>query len=97
MSLRLTNEQKAERQLRRLVKAFPDTPIQDYCNGRGVTLKVGRYVGEFFMFNGGDYWCHNFHIRHEDDHSDIYTDYFAGFFVDNMKQFIDTLTDWRNK
>ena len=28
-----------------------------------------------------------FHIRRENDHSDLHTDYFAGYFVDNAGQF----------
>ena len=32
-----------------------------------------------------------FHIRREDDHTDLMTDYFAGYFLDNATQFCNAL------
>ena len=37
----------------------------------------------------GEFEARSFHVRREDDHSDIMTDYFAGCHLDNLTQLIE--------
>ena len=65
----------------------------------GVTIHTdGRkhwfaYEGKIASFYACEYrGTSNFHIRREDDHSDMMTDYFAGSFYNNATQMINTLS-----
>jgi len=63
-------------------------------NGNGTYwAEYGGYVISFFG-NGGDNMNNEatcLHVRRENDHSDPYTDYHAGYFVDNITQLIHSV------
>ena len=46
--------------------------------------KVGR-------FNDSSGYAHSFHIRRSNDHSDLMSDYFAGYHLKNVTQFLHSL------
>ncbi len=83
--------------LNRIIKRCPTATLIPRGNGFiQVKFPNGSYVGEFITRNGSEYYCSNWHIRAYDDHTDTQTDYFAGFYRSNCKQFIDALLDYNN-
>jgi len=65
--------------------------------GHRWTFVHNGYVGSF-LANGAcddedqmDREAHNFHVRRENDHSDLMTDYHAGSFRDNITQVCESL------
>ena len=53
-------------------------------------FEYGDRIGSFICNGGPEGHASCFRIRRKDDHDDIMTDYFAGHFVGNCKQFIET-------
>ena len=65
--------------------------------GHRWTFEHNGYVGSF-LANGActdedqlDAEAHNFHVRRENDHSCLYSDYHAGSFRDNITQVCESL------
>jgi len=85
---------KLDKALTTIIKRLPQTHIED--RGNFIKLHGKKYIGEFAPTNGREDYCHNWHIRAINDISDIQSDYFAGFFVNNLKQFIDRFTDYND-
>jgi len=66
--------------------------------GKGSVTRDGqRYCARHngmvisWLLNGSGPETCNYHVRRENDHSDSYTDYFAGYFVDNPTQMINVV------
>ena len=78
---------KLESVIKKIQKRIPGVTI--YADGRKYWFTYGGKVASFLVceYRGAS----SFHIRHEDDHSDSMTDYFAGSFYDNATQMINTL------
>ena len=53
-------------------------------------FEYGDHIGSFISNGGSEAHANCFRIRRKDDYDDVMSDYFAGHFVDNCKQFIET-------
>ena len=54
-------------------------------------LCQGAECGQGLGYDGPGAYALNFHIRRNDDYSDIQTDYFAGYHVSNASQMLDAV------
>ena len=54
-------------------------------------LCQGPECGQGLGYDGPDAYGLNFHIRRNNDHSDLYTDYHAGYHVSNASQMLDAV------
>ena len=78
---------KLESVIKKIKKRMPGVTI--HTNGRKHWF---AYEGKIASFYACEYrGTSNFHIRRENDHSDMMTDYFAGSFYDNATQMINAL------
>ena len=50
-----------------------------------------RYKDKVCKFNDSSGDAHSFHIRRSNDHTDLMTDYFAGYHLKNATQFLHAL------
>lgn len=61
-------------------------------NGKGKAIvQHGDQILSFWASNGEENDCHSWHVRGVNDHSDPYTDYFAGTYLDNLTQALNWL------
>jgi hypothetical protein len=54
-------------------------------------VQHGDQILSFWTSNGGEDDCHLWHVRGVNDHSDPYTDYFAGTHLSNLTQALNWL------
>ena len=54
-------------------------------------LTQGGECGQGLGYNGPGAYALNFHIRRDNDYSDIQTDYFAGYHVSNASQMLNAV------
>ena len=93
---------RLEKAIKKIEKAL-GVEVKETYNGR-YSFQYGNQVASFLTQARYDYddegnygpienevEVHNWHIRSENDHTDIQTDYFAGYYVDNCTQFINQL------
>ena len=52
---------------------------------------ISWYASEPWDNPGGPPYAHLFHVRRENDHTDLMTDYFAGYHCDNATQMINAV------
>ena len=60
-------------------------------DGRKAWVAYNDRIFSFWVQNGGDDYCHGWHTRRHDDHTDTMTDYFAGTYHDNLTQALSWL------
>lgn len=84
---------KLESVIKKIKKRMPGVTIHTKgAVGRGSAKHWFAYEGKIASFSSCEYrGASSFHIRRENDHSDMMTDYFAGSFYDNVTQMINTL------
>lgn len=77
-----------------LLKKIAKLGVEVRDNGtRSYICHEGRVASWFYQndYHTGEPYALNFHIRRENDHSDPYTDYYAGYHLDNATQMLNTL------
>ena len=84
---------KLESVIKKIQKRMPGVTIHtEGAAGKGRSKYWFAYEGKIASFSSCEYrGASSFHIRRENDHSDLMTDYYAGSFYDNATQMINTL------
>ena len=79
--------------IKKVIKELPWCLVYDYGSRIYVRNPNGDYHGSFAAYNGTEECAHNFHVYYKTNDTDIMTDYFDGYFVDNCKQFIEAIKE----
>jgi hypothetical protein len=80
---------KLESAIKKIEKRLGKGCVQ--ISDRKAWVSHGENILSFWVKNGGEDYCHGWHTRRQNDHSDLMTDYFAGTYHSNLTQALSWL------